>query len=187
MMICSISFMTQLNACSCIGIPETFLKDYQKGELVIHVEVIGHEAPTEEYYPTTHGITKLKVLQVLSGSLKQDIVYFVSGSSAACQGSIHGLEIGKEMILKPGIAKGADKTKTYINGSICSRWIQPMENGRVTGTVTKTRMAKRHDKMQALAEKGDEKSLKCLEKLSNKPFKSQKMRVKKLKRILAKV
>jgi len=183
----SFSVFSQLNACSCMSIPETFLKDFKKNELVIHVKVLEHEAPPELTHSMMQSISKLKVLNVLNGDLKSDIVYFINGSSAACQANIEGMEIGKEMILKPRQQEDKkDKNKTYLKGSICSRWMQPVENGRVIGNVTKNRMSKRYKKMNKLEAKGDEKSMKCFKKLSEKPLKSQRIRIKQLKKILSK-
>ena len=187
-LICSLSFLTTLNACSCIGIPETFLKDTKKDQLVIHVKIIEHEAPAEYTHYMELGTSKLKVLNVLSGNLEDDIVYFVSGEGAACRANIQGLEIGEEMILKPGIfTREKDKNKIYLNGSICSRWMQPIKDGRVLGNVTKNKMSKRYRKIEKLREKGDEKSLKQLDKLYKKPVKSQRIRIKKLKKKLSRV
>jgi len=87
------------------------------------------------------------------------------------------------MILKPDqFNNKIDKNKTYLNGSICSRWMQSVENGRVIGNVTKNRMTKRYNKMNKLQAKGDAKSMKCLKRLSEKPIKTQRIRIRKLKR-----
>jgi len=64
-------------------IPEIFLNDFHKGELVIHVKILEHEAPPEITHSMLQSTSKLKVLNVLNGNLKSDIVYFVSGTSAA--------------------------------------------------------------------------------------------------------
>jgi len=185
-LICFLSILSQINACSCLGISETFLKDVKKGELVIHVKILAHEAPPEYTHSMELGTSKLKVLNVLSGNLESDIVYFISGSGAACRANILGMEIGKEMILKPGVLD-REKDKISLDGSICSRWMQPVENGRVIGTVTKNRMAKRFSKMNKLREKEDEKSKKQFEKLYAKPLKTERIRIKKLKRKLSRM
>lgn len=187
-LICPLSFLTTLNACSCIGIPETFLKDTKKDQLVIHVKIIEHEGPGEIFQSMNTGTSKLKVINVLSGNLEDDIVYFVSGEGAACRANIQGLEIGEEMILKPGIfTREKDKNKIFLHGSICSRWMQPIKDGRVVGNVTKNKMSKRYRKIKKLREKGDEKSLKRLDKLYKKPVKSQRIRIRKLKKKLSRV
>lgn len=182
----SFSMLSKMNACSCIGIPETFVKDFKKDNLVIHIKVLEHLDSPEPNDYRMKSITKLKVLNVLNGNLNDDIVYFMNGEGSMCQASIEGMDIGKEMILKPGrFDSKEDKNKTYLNGSICSRWMQPIENGRVSGNVTKNRMLKRYNKMNKLQAKGDEKSKQRWKKLSEKPLKTQRIRIKKLKRILS--
>ena len=172
-----------------MGARETFLQDIGKNELVIHVKILAHGPPPEFTHPMMEqSTTKLEVLNVLKGNLKTDIVYFVNGAGAACQANIERMEIGKEIILKPESFDGEKgKNKIYLNGNICSRWMQPVENGRVIGSVTKNRMAKRYNKMNKLREKGDEKSLKRFEKLNERPLKMERIRIKKLKRKINRV
>jgi len=76
-LIFSIAMLSQINACSCVGIPETFLKDFHKDNLVIHVKVLEHEASSEPDNYRMKSITKLKVMNVLNGNLNDDIVYLL--------------------------------------------------------------------------------------------------------------
>ena len=73
----SFSNLVQMNACSCVGIPETFVKDFQKNNLVIHVKVLKHEASPEPDNYRMKSITKLKVLNVLNGSINDDIARYM--------------------------------------------------------------------------------------------------------------
>jgi len=101
--------------------------------------------------------------------------------------NIEDIDVGTEMILKPGKLNGEkDKNKIYLNGNICSRWVMPIKDGRVLGMVTKNRMKRRYKKMKKYYNKGDEKSMRRWKELSEKPLKIQRIRIKKLKKILSK-
>jgi len=171
--------VSNLNACSCKEVAETFLADFHKEELVIHVQILKHRASLV----LNQHASKLKVLNVLNGNLNDDTVYFVNGLSAACLANIEGMAIGEEMILKLEQVY-IEKDKTYLLGNTCSRWRQPVKNGRVLGSITKNPMANRHHKMNKLAKKEDAKSLKRLHRLSKKAPKSQSIRIGRLGKML---
>lgn len=137
-------------ACSCIGIPCTFLAcELRDDQHVVHARVIGHDRLDDaDQFAYQRELTVLQVLDELTDRSLPDTIYFYHGQSSACDRMLSSNEIGDEFILRL-------HRKTFFEAelniplyamSICDRPELRVLDGKVHGYITKNRKCERREK-----------------------------------------